>query len=177
MAGVIFQVADGIATAGWFCVLVAVITRVADGIATGSVQFQFWGVKQNLILSMWQMVLAYVSIEGWIIAHYVQCFFYCSVEVLVLLPHYTKIIYGDIVTSGVKMVIYMGRCLLMFFEPLSKCSWGIPNIFLITFHPVTLVSVNDSTHLLGRILIFWSNIMCLQNTGHIFSHTPLGVWN
>ena len=51
---------------------------------------------------MWQMVFAYVSIKGWIIDPYVQCFFYCSVEVLVFPPHYAKIIYGNIVTSGVK---------------------------------------------------------------------------
>ena len=72
-------------------------------------------------------------------------------------PHYAKIIYGDIVTSCVKVVIYWGRCLLMFLEPLSKCSWGLSNIFLITLHPVTLVSINDPTHLLDRILIFWSH--------------------
>ena len=72
-------------------------------------------------------------------------------------PHYAKIIYGDIVTSCVKVVIYWGRCLLMFLEPLSKGSWGLSNIFLITLHPVTLVSINDPTHLLDRILIFWSH--------------------
>ena len=58
---------------------------------------------------MWQMVLANVSIEEWIIDPSVQCFFYCSVEVLVLPPHYAKIIFGDTVTSGVKMVIYWGK--------------------------------------------------------------------
>ena len=66
------------------------------------------------------MVFAYVSIEGWIIDPYVQCFVYCSVEVLFFPPHYAKIIYVDTVTSGVKMVIYWGRCLLVFFEPLPK---------------------------------------------------------
>ena len=65
---------------------------------------------------MWQMVFAYVSIEGWIINPYVQCFFYCCVELLVFPLHYAKIICGDIVNSGVKKVIYWGRCLLMFFE-------------------------------------------------------------
>ena len=103
------------------------------------------------------MVFAYFSIKGWIIDPYVQCFFYCSVEVLVFPPHCAKIIYGNIVTSGVKMVIYWGRHLLIFFEPLSKCSWGFSNIFHITLYPVTLVSINDSTLLLDRILIFWSH--------------------
>ena len=45
----------------------------------------------------------------------------------------------------------------MFFEPLSKCSWGLSNIFLITFHPVTLVSIYDSILFLDVILIFWSH--------------------
>ena len=60
--------------------------------ATGSVlfKFQFWGVKQNLIPYVWQMVFAYVSIEGWIIDPYVSCFFQCSAEVLVL-PHMLKL--------------------------------------------------------------------------------------
>ena len=53
---------------------------------------------------------------------YKQCFFYCSIDVLVLPPYYTKIINGDTVTSGVKMVKYWGGCLLMFLEPVSKNS-------------------------------------------------------
>ena len=69
---------------------------------------------------MWQMQFAYVSVNGWIVDPYKQCFFYCSIEVLVLPPYYTKIINGDTVTSGVKMVKYWEGCLLMFLEPLSK---------------------------------------------------------
>ena len=107
--------------------------------------------------NMWQMECAYVSVQGWVIDPYEQCFFYCSVEVLVFPPHYTKVIYGDIVTSGVKIVIYWGRCLLMFLEPFSKCSWGLSNVFLITIHPVTFVSINDPSPLLNWILIFWSH--------------------
>ena len=53
------------------------------------------------------------------------------------------------------MVIYWGRGLIV--EPLSKCSWRLSNILFITLHPVTLVSVYDSTLLLDRILIFWSH--------------------
>ena len=64
---------------------------------------------------------------------------------LVFPPHYVKIFYGDMVTSSVKMVIYRRRCLEVFFEPLSKCSRGLSNVFLIAFHPVTLVSINDFT--------------------------------
>ena len=32
--------------------------------------FKFWDVKQNLIPYMWQMVFAYISIQGWIIDPY-----------------------------------------------------------------------------------------------------------
>ena len=66
------------------------------------------------------MEFDYVSIQGWIVDPYKQCFFYCSFEVLVLPPHYTEIFNIDVMTSGVGMVKYGGRCLLMFFEPLSK---------------------------------------------------------
>ena len=55
------------------------------------------------------------------------------------------------------MVIYWGGCFPVFFEPLSKCSWEISNVFLITFHPVTFVPMYDSTFLLDGILIFWSH--------------------
>ena len=30
-------------------------------------QFKFWDVKQNLIPYVWQMVLANISIQGWIV--------------------------------------------------------------------------------------------------------------
>ena len=68
------------------------------------------------------MVFAYVSIEGWIIDPYVQCFFDCSTEVLVLPPNNVEILNGDLVTRDVAMVIDWGGGLLMFFKPLSKCS-------------------------------------------------------
>ena len=64
--------------------------------------------------------------------------------------------------SGVKMVIYWGGCLEVFFEPLSKFSWRLSNVFLITFHPVTFVSIYDSTFLLDGILIFWSHLDVLD---------------
>ena len=40
---------------------------------------------------------------------------------------------------------------------LSKCSWWLSNVFLITIHLVTFVSIYDSTFLLDGILIFWSH--------------------
>ena len=53
------------------------------------------------------MVLAYVSIEGWIIHPDVNSLFNGSDEVLVLPPHSTEIINGGIMTCGVLVVIYL----------------------------------------------------------------------
>ena len=103
------------------------------------------------------MVFAYISVKGWIVDPYVQSFFDSSHEVLVLSPHNTEILNSDIVTSDVVMVKYWGRGLQMFLESLSKSSWGLTNIFLITLHPVTFISIYDSTPLLDRILIFGSH--------------------
>ena len=50
---------------------------------------------------------------------------------------------------------YIGeRGLQVFFEPLSKCSWRLSYVFLITFHPVTFESVYDSTFLCYMIFVF-----------------------
>ena len=106
---------------------------------------------------MWQMVLANVSIKGWIIDSDIQGFFDGSCEVLVLSPHYVKIFYTDFVIRGVIMVKYGGWGLLMFFEPLSKGSGGFPYIFLITLHPVTFVPVDDSTLFHDRIFVLGSH--------------------
>ena len=100
---------------------------------------------QNPIQYMRQMVLAYVFVEGWIIYPYEQCFFCPSAEVLVFPPHNAEIFYGNIMTSDAKVVIDGGRCLEMFFEPLTKCYRGFTNVFLITLNPLSLVSVYDST--------------------------------
>ena len=80
-----------------------------------------------------------------------------SHEVLVLSPHYFKIFYADVMTSGVMMVKYGGWGLLVFFEPLSKISGGFPYIFLITLHPVTFVPIYDSTLFHQRIFILGSH--------------------
>ena len=51
------------------------------------------------------------------------------------------------------MVINGGWGLLAFFEPFSKCSGRLFNIFLITFHPITFISVDDPTFLQHRNLV------------------------
>ena len=60
-------------------------------------------------------------------------------------------------TSGVIVVKDGGWGLLMFLEPLSKCSGGFPNIFLITLHPVTFVPIDDSTLFHERIFVLGSH--------------------
>ena len=61
------------------------------------------------------------------------------------------------VTSGVVMVKYGGWGLLIFLEPLSKCSGGFSYIFFITLHPVTFISVDDSTLFQHRIIVLGSH--------------------
>ena len=63
----------------------------------------------------------------------------------------------DFVTSCVVVVKYGGWSLLMFLEPLSKCSRGFLYIFFITLHAVTFVSVDDSTLLHHRIFVLGSH--------------------
>ena len=61
------------------------------------------------------------------------------------------------VKGGVVVVIYWGRSLLMFFEPLCKCSCWFSNILFITFHPITFISVYVSTFFKDMIFILWSH--------------------
>ena len=68
------------------------------------------------------MVFAYVLVQGWIVHPYVYYFFDSSNQVLVLPPHNAEVLNGDIMTSGVKMVIYWEGGLQVFSKPLSKSS-------------------------------------------------------
>ena len=69
---------------------------------------------------MRQMVLAYISIEGWIIQPDVNGLFNGSDEVLIFPPHNGEIINGGVMTSDVLVVIYWGGGLQMFSKPLTK---------------------------------------------------------
>ena len=97
---------------------------------------------QNLIPDMWQMVLANISIQGWIIDPNVESFFDGSHEVLVLSPHYADVIYVNHMTRDAIVVIDGGWGLLVFFEPLSKSSGGLSYILLITLHSIIFVSID-----------------------------------
>ena len=68
------------------------------------------------------MVLAYISIEGWIVHPDVNSFFYGSDEVLVLSPHNAEVLIGGIMICDVLVVIYWGGGLQMFLKPLTKSS-------------------------------------------------------
>ena len=103
------------------------------------------------------MVFANVVIEGWTIHPYVYCFFNCSNEVLILPPHNTEIFNGGTMTCGVVMVTYWGGDFQVFPEPLTKCSWWLPYVFIITIHPVAFKSVDDATLLCDMVFIFESH--------------------
>ena len=94
---------------------------------------------------MWQMVFTHISVKGWIIDPNVQSLFYCPDLVQVLPPNNFEIIDGNTVTTDVTMVIYGRGGFKVFLEPFSKSSRGLSNIFLITVHPVTMITVDDST--------------------------------
>ena len=49
---------------------------------------------------MWQMVLANISIQGWIIDPDAESFFDGSHKVLVLSPHYAEVVYANHKHSG-----------------------------------------------------------------------------
>ena len=97
---------------------------------------------------------AYVSIQWWIIDHYVYSFFYQPHEVVILPPHYTEVIQCSDMTCDVTVVINQGRGLEMFSEPLSKHPCWFSYILLFTFQPVTLVPIYDATLFCYEIFVF-----------------------
>ena len=130
---------------------------------------------------MWQMVFAHISVEGWTIDPYVQSHFYCPDLVQVLPPNNFEIIDGNTVTTDVTMVIYGRGGFQMFLEPFSKSSRGLSNIFLITVHPVTMISVDDSTLFLHWIFVLWRHQEVLDGsasfTMHLHPKFPVNVFD
>ena len=119
---------------------------------------------------MWQMVFAHISVKGWIIDHYVQRLFYCPNLVQVLPPNNFEIIDGNTVTTDVTMVIYGRGGFQVFLEPFSKSSKGLSNIFLITVHPVTMITVDDSTLFLDWIFVLWRHQEVLDGSASFTMH-------
>ena len=50
---------------------------------------------------MWQMVLAYAFVQGWIISSYIESLFDCSFYVLIFSPNYAEIVNCDSMTRDV----------------------------------------------------------------------------
>ena len=114
---------------------------------------------------MWQMVLANISVQGWIIDPNVESFFDGSHEVLVLSPHYAEVIYVNHMTRDVIVVIDGGWGLLVFFEPLSKSSGGLSYILLITLQSIRFVSIDDLT-------LFQHWVLVLRGHQEVFDGDP-----
>ena len=70
---------------------------------------------------MRQIVLAYVFVQGWTVDRNVYSFLYQPHEVLILPPHYAKLVKCSAMTCDVTVVIDWAGVLEMFFKPLSKC--------------------------------------------------------
>ena len=69
---------------------------------------------------MRQLVLAYVSVEGWITDPYVYSFLNQPHKVVILSTHYTEVVQCSGMTCDATVVINWGRGLEMFSIPLSK---------------------------------------------------------
>ena len=57
---------------------------------------------------MWQLELAYISIQGWVIDSDQYCFFDGSGSTMVLPAHYTEVVQRHLMTSDV-VIVYDGR--------------------------------------------------------------------
>ena len=136
-----------IATTGW-CELADVIA-IGRWNSQGSFIFYLSLSSEMLVRTSSQTCgrwyLPTFSVQGWIIDPYVYSLFNCSHLVQVLPPNNFKIVDGNFVTTDVTMVMYGRGGFQMFLEPFPKCSGGFPNILFITVHPVTMVSIYDST--------------------------------
>ena len=56
-------------------------------------KFEFWLVHQHLIPYMWQLVFAYISIQGWVIDSDENGFFDSNSNVLILPLHNAEVVY------------------------------------------------------------------------------------
>ena len=54
-------------------------------------KLKFWGVKQNSIPNMWQVVFANISVKGWMVGACIDGFFYSYGKVLFFPSHYAEI--------------------------------------------------------------------------------------
>ena len=80
---------------------------------------------------------------------------FINLERLCFLPsHYTKIVDVGIVTTDGTVVIDRGGGLEVFFQPFSKCSSCLTNIFFTTLQPITFEPVYYATFVGNVVFIF-----------------------
>ena len=68
--------------------------------------FFVWGGEQNVVLNVWQIVLANISIEGRVVDSDVYCFFHGPGNILSLSAYNLEVVHCCHVTSGVLMIKY-----------------------------------------------------------------------
>ena len=108
-------------------------------------QLHFRDVIQNPIPYVKHMVLANISIKGWIVHSDVNRFLMALVTFWSSLP--TMLKFGIVVSWPVMLRwSYIGEGAYWCSRKLSpKKSWWLPYIFIITVHPLAFQSVNDVT--------------------------------
>ena len=103
--------------------------------------FKVWGVWQNLIPYLEQLILPNVSFEWWIIDPYLHDLLDHPSKAVWLPTHNGKTAHTGMVTCGFGMVIEGGSCPEMFLQSSTKCPCRLPYTHLITFQSVTHVPV------------------------------------
>ena len=148
--------------------------QVADGIATGSSYSNFSsGVLSRTSSHMCgRWYLPMFSLRDGLLTLTNNASFINLLRFLSSLPTMLKFLYGDMVTSGVKMVIYRGGCFEVFFEPLFKCSWTlqcIPHCI-----PPCHTCIYKWLHFfLNGILVLWSHQEVLDGITSLMVFLPI----
>ena len=118
---------------------------------------------------MWQMVIAYILVQGWIIDPNEHWFFYQPGEVLLFPAHYTEVVDVGSVISDVTVVIDG--------EGAFRCSFNLsPNVLAVS--PIYSPSHSNLSHLnlyiMPLLLVMWS--LSFGATSSSFRVLPLLRW-
>ena len=186
------RVADGIAYQGG-CVVRCYNHMWADGIATKYVnlfQLKLWLLNRTLSHMWGRWYLPMFLFRDGLLTFIYRASFIGSNKVLVFPPYYAKVVNVDFMTWSAGMIIYRGRSLLMFLETFSKSSCWFPNVLLIALHPITTMSVHDSTFFQDDLCPweplggFWWQVLLwsapVPHTSYMIFlcfHLDLIVWN
>ena len=84
--------------------------------------FYSWGVKQDCIPHVGQLILTYVHIKVGIVHPYKNGFLYCCSKILPFPAHIVEVVQCCGVACGGMMAIYRWRWLKVFFESFTKYS-------------------------------------------------------